>query len=210
MDTLAEINSLKISALAELAKTASLAELEAWRVTHLGKKSAVNTALKSLATLPIEERKMVGAAANEARVALEAALADKEKTLDEADIKNRTSAAGLDITLPGRPWISGRLHPISRVIQEISDIFGSLGFSIIEGPEVETDYYNFEALNIPKEHPARDNMQTFWLDELNNKGERNMLLRTHTSPMQVRFMEKQKPPIRIIVPGRVFRYEATD
>ena len=210
MESISQIESLKSTALNDLGTVTGLAELEGWRVAHLGKKSSLTATLRNLASLSMEERKTVGAAANEARLALEDAFAEKEKVLAEADIKDRSCEDGLDLSLPGRPWLSGRLHPITRVVQEISDIFSSLGFSIVEGQEVETDYYNFEALNIPKEHPARDNMQTFWLDEVNDKGERNMLLRTHTSPMQVRFMEKQKPPIRIIVPGRVFRYEATD
>jgi phenylalanyl-tRNA synthetase alpha chain len=202
------LENLKQKALAELAAVNTDEALEAWRVTYLGKKSELNTILRSLAALPVEERKTVGAGANVIREELESALATKVEAITEQSL---ASAGGIDISLPGRPWLSGKLHPVTRIVNEITDIFSSLGFSIVEGPEVELDRYNFDALNIPKEHPARDTMQTFWVDETDANGERHVLLRTHTSPMQVRFMEKYKePPIRIVVPGRVFRYEATD
>ncbi|MEL7562471.1 phenylalanine--tRNA ligase subunit alpha [Dehalogenimonas sp. 4OHTPN] len=202
------LDNLKHSALAELAAVSTAEALEAWRVAWLGKKSQLNTVLRGLAALPVEERKSLGAAANVVRQNLESALTAREQDFSDRLLE---SAPGIDITLPGRPWLSGRLHPVTRVVNEITDIFSSLGFSVVEGPEVEYDRYNFDALNIPKEHPARDTMQTFWVDDVDEKGERRVLLRTHTSPMQVRFMEKYKePPIRIVVPGRVYRYEATD
>lgn len=202
------LDNLKQSALAELAAVSTAEALEAWRVAWLGKKSQLNAVLRGLAALPVEERKSVGAAANVVRQDLESALAAREQVFSDRLLE---SAPGIDITLPGRPWLSGRLHPVTKVLNEITDIFSSLGFSVVEGPEVEYDRYNFDALNIPKEHPARDTMQTFWVDDVDEKGERHVLLRTHTSPMQVRFMEKYKePPIRIVVPGRVYRYEATD
>ncbi|KTB49234.1 phenylalanyl-tRNA synthase, alpha subunit [Dehalogenimonas alkenigignens] len=202
------LDNLKQNALAELAAVSTADALEAWRVGWLGKKSQLNTVLRGLAALPVEERKSLGAAANVVRQDLESALAAREQDFSDRLLE---SAPGIDITLPGRPWLSGRLHPVTRVINEITDIFSSLGFSVVEGPEVEYDRYNFDALNIPKEHPARDTMQTFWVDDVDEKDERHVLLRTHTSPMQVRFMEKYKePPIRIVVPGRVYRYEATD
>jgi phenylalanyl-tRNA synthetase alpha chain len=202
------LDNLKQSALAELAAVSTADALEAWRVAWLGKKSQLNTVLRGLAALPVEERKSLGAAANVVRQDLESALTAREQDFSDRLLE---SAPGIDITLPGRPWLSGRLHPVTRVINEITDIFSSLGFSVVEGPEVEYDRYNFDALNIPKEHPARDTMQTFWVDDVDEKDERHVLLRTHTSPMQVRFMEKYKePPIRIVVPGRVYRYEATD
>ena len=116
----------------------------------------------------------------------------------------------LDVSLPGRLLPVGRLHPITQVIEEMSRIFISMGFQVLEGPEVEWDYYNFEALNIPKEHPARDTMATLWVDCENDRSDRLMLLRTHTSPMQIRVMKKARPPLRVIVPGKVYRYEATD
>jgi len=202
------LDDLKQKALSELEAASTAEALEAWRVAYLGKKSELNTVLRGLSALPIPERKDVGARANVLREELETALEAREEAVAQVSLD---SAPEIDITLPGRPWLSGRLHPVTRIVNEITDIFSSLGFSVVEGPEVELDKYNFDALNIPKEHPARDTMQTFWVDDVDEKGERHVLLRTHTSPMQVRFMEKYKePPIRIVVPGRVFRYEATD
>ncbi|PPD58349.1 phenylalanine--tRNA ligase subunit alpha [Dehalogenimonas etheniformans] len=202
------LENLKQKALAELSSANTEDALESWRVAYLGKKSDLNIILRGLANLPVEERKAVGADANVVREELETALKAREDAINEESLK---VVSGIDISLPGRPWLSGKLHPVTRIVNEITDIFSSLGFSVIEGPEVELDRYNFDALNIPKEHPARDTMQTFWVDEADAQGDRHVLLRTHTSPMQVRFMEKYKePPIRIVVPGRVFRYEATD
>jgi phenylalanyl-tRNA synthetase alpha chain len=202
------LDNLKQKALSELEAVTTAEALETWRVAYLGKKSDLNSMLRSVGSLPLEERKAVGAQANVVREALETALGAREETMAEQLL---SAAAGIDITLPGRQWLGGRLHPVTRITNEITDIFSSLGFSVVEGPEVELDRYNFDALNIPKEHPARDTMQTFWVDDVGADGQRHMLLRTHTSPMQVRFMEKYKePPIRIVVPGRVFRYEATD
>jgi phenylalanyl-tRNA synthetase alpha chain len=140
---------------------------------------------------------------------LENSLSRKEQALSK-QLAASTEQEGIDISLPGRPLPMGRLHPITQVINEINDIFISMGFQVVEGPEVEWDYYNFEALNIPKEHPARDTMATLWMDYKTEGGERSMLLRTHTSPMQIRVMEKVRPPLRIVVPGKVYRYEATD
>lgn len=208
MTDITALENLKQKALSELEKTVTADALEAWRVTYLGKKSELVAVLRGLGALSIEERKKTGGLANVLREELETALEAKEESLAEQHI---SSLNDIDISLPGRPWLAGRLHPVTRVINEITDIFSSLGFSVVEGPEVELDRYNFDALNIPKEHPARDMMQTFWLDEADDNDERHMLLRTHTSPMQVRFMEKyQEPPFRIVVPGRVYRYEATD
>ncbi|MEN8615247.1 phenylalanine--tRNA ligase subunit alpha [Dehalogenimonas sp. THU2] len=208
MTEMSVLENLKQKALGELETIESAEALEAWRVTYLGKKSELVAVLRSLGSLPVEERKDVGGQANAVREELEAALEAREESMAE---KFTGDPLGIDITLPGRPWLAGRLHPVTRIINEITDIFSSLGFSTVEGPEIELDRYNFDALNIPKEHPARDTMQTFWMDDVDEKGERHKLLRTHTSPMQVRFMEKYKePPFRIIVPGRVYRYEATD
>ncbi len=203
-----EIQSLKEKALAELTGTSDLESLNAWRVRYLGRKSELTGVLRGLAKLPLEERKTVGNLANEVKVVLEESLSAREAVLKEAEITRLARKEGLDITLPGRALPRGRLHPLTRAIHEVCDIFVSLGFQVVEGPEVELDYYNFEALNIPKEHPARDNMSTFWVDG-KHAGE-PMLLRTHTSPMQIRFMEKNRPPLRIVVPGRVYRYEATN
>jgi len=209
MSVLQQIEGLKKEALGELENTGDAGQLEAWRVRHLGKKSRLNEVLRSLSSLPVEDRKTVGGAANRLKAELEESLANREEVLG----KQHTASARveqLDITLPGcRPPI-GRLHPVTRVIGEMSRIFTSMGFQVVEGPEVEWDYYNFEALNIPKEHPARDTMATLWVDYENEKGERPMLMRTHTSPMQVRVMENAEPPLRVVVPGKVYRYEAID
>jgi len=210
MDELRQIEELKKRALKELAGIGSVKELESWRVRYLGRKSRLSQILNSLKGLPLAERKAVGAGANEVKANLENSLKEKEQALRQAQLTESAREEAVDVTLPGRALPVGRLHPVTKIIDEISDIFASMGFQIVEGPEVEWDYYNFEALNIPKEHPARDTMATLWIDYEKETGERSMLLRTHTSPMQIRVMEKVKPPLRIIVPGKVFRYEATD
>ncbi|TET25752.1 MAG: phenylalanine--tRNA ligase subunit alpha [Dehalococcoidia bacterium] len=206
---LGQLEKLKQNALQELENIASAAKLESWRVHYLGKKSQLTAILRSLATLPLEERKTVGSQANEVKTALETSLEEKGQLLREAKL----TAAGeghIDITLPGRPFPVGGLHPITQTLYEIYDIFASMGFQVVEGPEVEWDYYNFEALNIPDEHPARDTMATLWVDFETEEGKRPMLLRTHTSPMQIRVMEKMEAPLRVIMPGKVYRYEASD
>ncbi len=207
MDALQQIEEIRNAALDGLSAVKDERALEAWRVRFLGKKSELNQALARLALLPIEGRKTLGAAANRLKTELENAFKQHEEGIRQAGAAG--SAQGIDISLPGRPFPVGRPHPVTRVLEELGDIFIGMGFEVVEGPEVEWDYYNFEALNIPKEHPARDNMATFWLED-GRVGDRAMLLRTHTSPMQVRVMEKKRPPVRIIVPGKVFRYEATD
>jgi phenylalanyl-tRNA synthetase alpha chain len=141
---------------------------------------------------------------------LEEKLAEKEEVLKKEEFKRRLEESRIDVTLPGYPVRLGRLHPTTHILREACDVFTAMGFEVVEGPEVESDYYNFEALNIPKDHPARDMWDTLWMDYQNEKGERPFLLRTHTSPMQIRFMEKHQPPIRVVMPGKVYRYEATD
>ena len=181
----------------------SAAELEQVRVRFLGRQGALTQLLRSLGTLPPEERPVVGAAANEAKRQLEALL---ETRVDEARQAERVSERRrqrLDLTLPGRRPPLGTVHPLTRVHDEIVTIFAGLGFSVAEGPDIETDYYNFEALNIPADHPARDMQDTFYLPG-------GLLLRTHTSPVQIRTMLAQKPPVRIVVPGRVHRRDVPD
>lgn len=202
-----EIEELSKKALEDLGEVSDEKALEVWRIKYLGRKSQLNNILRSLEDLPVEERKAVGAAANKVKTELEHALEKKRQKLEEERL-GRMAGESVDLSLPGYPFLRGGLHPITRVVREISEIFTSMGFSVVEGSEVELDYYNFDALNIPPEHPARDTMQTFWLKYL-VKG-KPALLRTHTSPMQVRFMESHPPPVRIIVPGKVYRYEATD
>jgi phenylalanyl-tRNA synthetase alpha chain len=219
LKTLEEIRS---RAQDELRHIADLKELEAWRVRHLGKKSELTQILRKLASLTIEERREVGALANDVKSIIELMYREtidelKEQSYQEIEAAARnekgTASEGierLDVTLPGRPVPIGRLHPTTRMLRQICDIFVALGFQVVEGPDVEWDYYNFEALNIPADHPARDMWDTFWIDYRNQRGEMPMLLRTHTSPMQIRIMERTKPPVRVVVPGKVYRYEATD
>jgi phenylalanyl-tRNA synthetase alpha chain len=205
---LEHLKDLHARALEELNRIDNPRELESWRVQYLGKKSSLTQSLRSLAALPLEERRKVGAKANEIKTALESSLAEKQRLLQEAILSSHRQSGGLDVTLPGRPLSTGRTHPTTQILKEICDVFRSMGFQVIEGPDVEWDYYNFEALNIPQHHPARDMFATFWLDT--GVSGKARLLRTHTSPMQIRLMEKERPPIRAIVPGRVYRYEATD
>ena len=208
MDLLKQLEELKQKALAELGEAGNTNQLEAWRVRYLGKKSKLNDTLRGLSTLPMSGRKSAGAAANRLKTELESSLEQRKQALEQE--RQSVAEEHLDITLPGRCPPIGRLHPVTQVIDEIGEIFVSMGFQVVEGPEVEWDYYNFEALNIPREHPARDTMATLWVDYETDSGDRPMLLRTHTSPMQIRVMEKVHPPLRVVVPGKVYRYEATD
>ncbi|OGN95751.1 MAG: phenylalanine--tRNA ligase subunit alpha [Chloroflexi bacterium RBG_13_51_36] len=205
---LEHLKDLHAQALEELNRIDNPRELELWRVQYLGKKSSLTQSLRSLAALPLEERREVGAQANEIKTALESILAEKQRLLQETFLSSSRESGTLDVTLPGRPLPTGRTHPTTQILEEICDAFKSMGFQVIEGPDVEWDYYNFEALNMPQHHPARDMMATFWVDT--GVSGKARLLRTHTSPMQIRLMEKERPPIRAIVPGRVYRYEATD
>ena len=202
------LRDLRAQALEELNKIGNPRELELWRVRYLGKRSNLTQILRSLTALPLEERRGVGAQANEIKRALESCLEEKAESLQETLVSSPPESQRLDVTLPGRPLPTGQLHPTTQILKEICGVFKNMGFQVIEGPDVEWDYYNFEALNIPQHHPARDMFATFWIDT--GMGGKARLLRTHTSPMQIRLMEKERPPIRAIVPGRVYRYEATD
>jgi phenylalanyl-tRNA synthetase alpha chain len=204
-----QVKELASRALDELARVTDINELEAWRIHYLGRKGDLIQILRSLATVPINERREVGARANELKKSLEAAFEEKKADL-ERGLALSLQRDTLDITLPGQQFPLGRLHPTTQTLDEICGIFSSMGFQIVEGPEVEWDYYNFEALNMPADHPARDMFATLWMDSKTKNNDRPMLLRTHTSPVQIRVMEKLPPPVRIIAPGRVYRYEATD
>lgn len=204
-----QVEELASKALDELANITNVDELEAWRISYLGRKGSLMLILRSIATVPLEERRQLGARANEVKLSLENAYTDRKSHL-ERDLTLSLEHETLDISLPGQSVSLGRLHPTTQIVEEICDIFGGMGFQVVEGPEVEWDYYNFEALNMPKDHPARDMFATLWVDFETKTGDRPMLLRTHTSPVQIRVMEKTAPPIRIIAPGRVYRYEATD
>ncbi len=212
---LQRLDELKQNAFRELEVINDLSNLESWRVRYLGRKSELTNILRGLAELSLEERKSAGALANHIKNELDSLLNQKTESLKAEFQKqvlrsDESLAARGDITLPGRPIPMGRLHPITETLHEICDIFVSLGFQIMESNDAELDYYNFEALNIPEEHPARDDMSTFWLDYEDERGKRPMLLRTHTTSVSARCVATMKPPIRVIEPGRVYRYEATD
>ena len=205
-----QLKELQLNALQELAEVNHIKELESWRVRYLGKKSELIEVLRSLAALSLAERKTVGACANEVKTNLENSLQQKGQVLREMQLTTSSKEEHIDITLPGYPLLTGRLHPITQTLDEICDIFISMGFQVVEGPEVEWDYYNFEALNIPKEHPARDTMSTSWVDSQADDNDRQMLLRTHTTSVTARTIESMQPPIRAIELGKVYRYEASD
>lgn len=179
------------------------ASLEAFRVEFLGKKGRLTDVLRGMGALSAEERPVIGQLANDVRSFIEAEVAKISAEIEKAEEERKMREETIDVTLPGKTSSIGGKHPLTIVLDEIKDIFIGMGFEIAEGPEIESDYYNFEALNIPKDHPARDTQDTFYINE-------NVLLRTQTSPCQIRTMEKKKPPIRMIAPGRVFRSDSLD
>jgi phenylalanyl-tRNA synthetase alpha chain len=197
------IRAILEGAAEELERASSLPDVEQVRVKYLGKKGLLTQLLRAMPSLPPAERPVIGREANEAKAEIEAALARRLQTVVQGERRARLAADRVDLTLPGRRVVPGARHPLSLVLDEIIDVFVGLGFAVADGPEVESDYYNFEALNIPKDHPARDMQDTFYVSE-------DVLLRTHTSPVQIRTMLRQKPPVRIIVPGRVYRRDALD
>ena len=195
------ISSLSKKSKSKLQKAKDLRALESSYTDLLGKNGEINLLLKSLGKLPQEKRKNLGKALNELKSSLEAIFQSRRSHLKEKLFSEELKRDSLDVTLPGRTREFGTLHPVTTTIIEISNFFVSMGFDIRSGPEVESEYYNFEALNIPEDHPAKDMHDTFYLDN-------GALLRTHTSPVQIRTMEKQDPPIRIISPGRVYRKDS--
>ena len=204
------IEEIRVEALRQLDLAASTEELEAWRVSYLGRKGRLTQVLRGVGALSPNERRRVGSEANHVKIMLEDRGNNRQRDLKTAAVADILKTEQIDVTLPGWPLARGGLHPTTRIIREICDVFFSMGFQVVEGPEVEWDRYNFEMLNIPKDHPARDMWNTLWVDFLDQNGEKPMLLRTHTSPMQARFMEDTEPPVRVVVPGKVYRYEATD
>jgi phenylalanyl-tRNA synthetase alpha chain len=197
------IKELESRSLARIQSAESPAELEAVRVETLGKKGTLTQVGKEMGKLAPEDRARIGKLLNGARQKLEEALELKQRRFADAALRARLDAEWIDLTLPAPGPRRGHLHPITRIQRELEDLFVSLGFTVLDGPEVETEYYNFDALNIPSDHPARDMQDTFWLDD-------GHLLRTHTSPVQVRGMERFGPPLRMIAPGRAFRNESVD
>lgn len=204
------IDEIKRSAVAALDSLQTLDAVDQWRIAYLGRRGTLTHVLRGLSSLDVEERRVIGALANEAKSVLEERLEDRIRQINDAALIRSASRDRLDVTLPGRPVSAGRLHPTTQIVREICDAFVAMGFGVVEGPEVEWDHYNFEMLNIPKGHPARDMWNTLWVDYDDPEGESTMLLRTHTSPMQARVMEGRQPPIRVVVPGKCYRYEATD
>jgi len=199
-----QLKQLEQEALEKLQAASNLKELNDVRVAYLGKKGPITDLLKGMGKLSPEERPKMGALVNAVRENVTAQLEERVAVLEEQAIQEQLEKESIDVTLPGRKVRQGNRHPLTRVIEEIEDLFVSMGYEIAEGPEVEKDYYNFEALNLPKGHPARDMQDTFYITE-------ETLLRTHTSPVQARTMEKKKgEPIRIICPGKVFRRDNDD
>ncbi|GFE67891.1 phenylalanine--tRNA ligase subunit alpha [Chroococcus sp. FPU101] len=198
-----ELQTLQQEAKAAIAQTASLDILEQLRVNYLGKKGKLSLILRGMGQLSAEDRPRIGSSANEVKEALQTQLDQQYQVLQTAQIQAKLASETLDVTLPGVSRPLGRLHPLNSTVDKMLDIFVGLGYAIATGPQVETDYYNFEALNIPADHPARDMQDTFFLSD-------GRLLRTHTSPVQIRYMETHTPPIRIVAPGRVYRRDTVD
>jgi len=199
------LKELQTEALEKIIQASDLKELNDVRVSYLGKKGPITEVLKGMGKLSAEERPMMGALANEVRDAIAAEIEKKQQHLEGAAVQEKLAAEKIDVTLPGRPVKIGNHHPLSRIVEEIEDLFIGMGYTVAEGPEVEKDYYNFEALNLPKDHPARDMQDSFYITE-------EILLRTQTSPVQARTMEKHKGkgPVKIICPGKVFRRDNDD
>lgn len=196
-----DLEQIKKRFVDDLKAAENSADLQQLKVKYLGKKGILTAMLKLLSGVPPEERPAFGKRMNELKTFIEGEIEGKESGVRDAERRSRMVSEAIDITLPGKYSKAGRLHPISTVLREIIEIFGSMGFDTEVGPEVELDYYNFEALNIPKDHPARDMQDTFYISD-------DVILRTHTSPVQVRTMEKKKPPLRFIAPGKVYRCDA--
>ncbi len=196
-----DLDALVREAIAEFQAIDLAAELENAKARYLGKTGSLTALMKELGKLSADEKKSFGARINEAKQKIEAALAERRQQLQARELEAQLAAEALDVTLPGRGQGVGGLHPISRTLQRIEALFHSVGFAVADGPEIETDYYNFTALNIPENHPARAMHDTFYLDATH-------VLRTHTSPVQARYMEQHKPPIKVIAPGRVYRCDS--
>ena len=195
------LDVLVSQALEAVSHTDDVNALEQLRVHYLGKKGELTQVMKTLGSLSAEERPQAGALINAAKDKVQDALNNRKETLEQAALSAKLAAEKIDVTLPGRGQASGGLHPVTRTLERVEQFFTRIGYGIAEGPEVENDYHNFEALNIPGHHPARAMHDTFYFNA-------NMLLRTHTSPVQVRTMESQQPPIRIVCPGRVYRCDS--
>jgi phenylalanyl-tRNA synthetase alpha chain len=195
------LEEMLLAAGAAMTEANSESALQDVRVRYLGKKGELTAIMKEMGRLSPEERPVLGALANRVKEELEEVFASRQQNIREAEIARRLASERIDVTLPGRSFFVGTRHPITLVAEEIGEIFTSLGFGIEEGPEVEKDFYNFEALNMPKDHPARDMQDTFYISD-------DVVLRTHTSPVQIRTMLRQAPPVRVIAPGTVYRRDS--
>ena len=198
-----QLQTIREKALAQLAEAQDTAALEQLRVSVLGKKGELTGILRGMGKLPAEERPKMGQMVNETRAAIEEALEARAAVLREKEKEERLKREAIDVTMPVRPRSAGAPNPLYTVQEELVEIFVGMGYEVVEGPEVEYDHYNFELLNLPKNHPARDAQDTFYIDD-------NIVLRTHTSPVQARIMTTRKPPIRIVCPGRVYRADEAD
>ncbi|GBF81992.1 phenylalanine--tRNA ligase subunit alpha [Aphanothece sacrum] len=198
-----ELQTLQQEAQVAIAAITTLEEVEQLRINYLGKKGQLSRILGAMGKLSPEDRPRIGSLANEVKEALQTHLDQQRETLQKAQLQAQLQAESLDVTMPGVNRPLGRLHPLNSTVDRVLDIFVGLGYTVATGPHVETDYYNFEALNIPTDHPARDMQDTFFLAD-------GRLMRTHTSPVQIRYMENHEPPIRIVAPGRVYRRDTVD
>lgn len=203
MELKAALEAIGAQAAEALESAGDLAQLDELRVKYLGKKGELTAILKQMGGLNAEERPVVGAVANQVREKIEAALTERQSSLKAGELEGRLRGESIDVTMPGKAAPMGHRHPLTIVLDEIKEIFLGMGFNVVEGPEVETQYYNFDALNIPADHPAREEQDSFYISD-------NLMLRTQTSTVQIHTMEKQKPPLRVIAPGRVYRSDAVD
>lgn len=208
---LEEIERLRLESQGAIQAADSLSALEAVHLRFLGRKDgALTQILRQLPALTPEQKRETGRLANELKVFIEATLETKKSALKDEELTKTLSSGGADLTLPGAPFLRGKPHPLRQTMDHIVSVFTSIGFHVAEGPEVETDFNNFTALNHPPDHPARDAHDTFYVKDLKDKEGKPLLLRTHTSPVQIRYMQTHKPPLYIVAPGRVFRHEAVD
>lgn len=198
-----QLSQIEVLAKQQLAEASDAKAVEELRVKFLGKKGEITAILKQMGQLSAEERPVIGQLANKVRADIEEAISERAASIKASEQERLIKEETLDVTMPGKAPKIGRLHPLNKTLEEVEEIFLGMGFEIVEGPEVETDHYCFEALNMPKHHPARDTQDTFYINE-------NVVLRTQTSSVQIRTMENKKPPIRIISPGRVYRSDAVD
>ena len=204
------LKKLRTDGLEAIKKAPGLDELRNIEVEYLGRKGKLTDVLRGIKDLSIDEKKIIGTLSNQIKTELENEISEKRKTLENVVIEKELSKEFFDVTIPGAVREIGHVHPLSQLQEEVERIFSQMGFAIMDGPEVESEYYNFEGLNIPADHPARDMQDTFFIKEKQDPKHGKMVLRTQTSPVQVRTMEKYGAPLRVILPGRVFRYEATD